>query len=57
MTSQVEEKELDANKVHTAMAGLLASQRADREAQRLRCADMIVNYECKWSSSHILRKR
>lgn len=34
---QVEEKELDANKVHTAMAGLLASQKADREAQRLRC--------------------
>jgi len=36
---QVEEKELDANKVHTAMAGLLASQKADREAQRLRCVN------------------
>ncbi len=34
--SQVEDKELDANKVHTAMAGLIASQTADREAQRLR---------------------
>ena len=34
---QVEDKELDADKVHTAMAGLLASQKADREAQRLRC--------------------
>lgn len=33
---QVEEKELDANKVSTAMAGLIASQKADREAQRLR---------------------
>lgn len=36
LTDRVEEKELDANKVHTAMAGLLASQKADREAQRLR---------------------
>lgn len=34
--AQVEEKELDANKVSTAMAGLIASQKADREAQRLR---------------------
>lgn len=34
--AQVEEKELDASKVSTAMAGLLASQKADREAQRLR---------------------
>lgn len=33
---QVEEKELDANKVHNAMNGLAASQKADREAQRLR---------------------
>ncbi|KAL3159771.1 hypothetical protein ABBQ38_010176 [Trebouxia sp. C0009 RCD-2024] len=34
--SKVEEKEMDANKVSTAMAGLIASQKADREAQRLR---------------------
>lgn len=36
LTDHVEEKELDANKVHTAMAGLIASQKADREAQRRR---------------------
>ena len=33
---QVEEKELDANKVRNAMSGLAASQKADKEAQRLR---------------------
>ncbi|KAL3157748.1 hypothetical protein ABBQ32_012172 [Trebouxia sp. C0010 RCD-2024] len=36
LTDHVEEKEMDANKVSTAMAGLIASQKADREAQRLR---------------------
>ncbi len=33
---QVEEKELDANKVHKAMQNIAAAQKADKEAQRVR---------------------